>query len=130
LLRAFHRFFGVGPTQYLKLRRLNNVHCALQAHDCRQTTVTEVLTTWGVSELGRFAGAYKALFGESPSETLRKKTGAQGSRHLPGRRCGAHCQRRQTARRLKTGIAGIGVSSPASLAGSPASVVHTTCRPV
>jgi AraC family ethanolamine operon transcriptional activator len=128
LLRAFHRFFGVGPTQYLKLRRLNNVRCALQTHDCRQATVTEVLTTWGVTELGRFAGAYKALFGESPSETLRKKTGAQGPRHLPGSRCGAHCQRRQTPRRLKTGIAGIRVSSPASLAGSPASVAHTTGR--
>ena len=75
LLRAFHRFFGVGPTQYLKLRRLNKVHCALQAHDCKETTVTGVLTTWGVTELGRFAGAYKALFSESPSETLRKKTG-------------------------------------------------------
>jgi len=126
LLRAFHRFFGVGPTQYLKLRRLNNVHCALQAYDCRQTTVTEVLTTWGVTELGRFAGAYKALFGESPSETLRKKTGAQGPRHLPGSRRGAHCQRRQTQSRLKTSIAGIGVSSPASLAASPTSAVHTT----
>lgn len=110
LLRAFHRFFGVGPTRYLKLRRLNNVHCALQARDCRQTTVTEVLTTWGVTELGRFAGAYKALFGESPSETLRKKTAAQGPRHLPGSRCGEHRQRRHTPRRLKTGIAGIGVS--------------------
>jgi AraC-like DNA-binding protein len=78
LLRAFHRFFGVGPTQYLKLRRLNKVHCALQAHDCKETTVTGMLTTWGVTELGRFAGTYKALFGESPSETLRKKTGAKG----------------------------------------------------
>jgi AraC family ethanolamine operon transcriptional activator len=78
LLRAFHRFFGVGPTQYLKLRRLNKVHCALQARDCKETTVTGVLTTWGVTELGRFAGAYKALFGEAPSETLRKKTGAKG----------------------------------------------------
>jgi AraC-like DNA-binding protein len=77
LLRAFHRFFGVGPTQYLKLRRLNKVHCALQAHDCKETTVTGVLTTWGVTELGRFAGTYKALFGESPSETLRKKTGTK-----------------------------------------------------
>ena len=74
-MRAFHRFFGVGPTQYLKLRRLNKVHCALQARDCEETTVTDVLTTFGVTELGRFAGEYKALFGECPSETLKKKNG-------------------------------------------------------
>jgi AraC family ethanolamine operon transcriptional activator len=75
LLRAFHKFFGVGPTQYLKLRRLNRVHCALQAPDCNETTVTGILTTCGVTEFGRFAGAYKALFDEAPSETLRKKAG-------------------------------------------------------
>jgi AraC family transcriptional regulator, ethanolamine operon transcriptional activator len=79
LLRAFHRFFGIGPTQYLKLRRLNRVHCALQAPDGKESTVTGILTTCGVTEFGRFAGAYRALFGESPSETLRKKAGKRES---------------------------------------------------
>lgn len=79
LLRAFHKFFGIGPTQYLKLRRLNRVHCALQAPDCKDSTVTGILTTCGVTEFGRFAGAYRALFGESPSETLRKKAGKRES---------------------------------------------------
>jgi AraC-like DNA-binding protein len=76
LLRAFHKFFGIGPTQYLKLRRLNNVHYALQAAGCKGATVTGVLTNHGVTELGRFAGAYKSLFGESPSETLKRKAEA------------------------------------------------------
>jgi transcriptional regulator GlxA family with amidase domain len=78
LLRAFHKFFGVGPTQYMKLRRLNRVHCELQAPDCKQATVTGVMTTCGVTEFGRFAGAYRALFGESPSETLKRKLEAAG----------------------------------------------------
>jgi AraC family transcriptional regulator, ethanolamine operon transcriptional activator len=73
LLRAFHRFFGMGPTQYMKLRRLNRVHCELQAPDCKETTVTGIMTKCGVTELGRFAGEYRALFGESPSETLKRK---------------------------------------------------------
>lgn len=72
LLRAFHKLFGVGTTQYLKLRRLNRVHFALMASDCEVTTVAAVMAVHGVRELGRFAGTYKALFGESPSETLRK----------------------------------------------------------
>ena len=77
LLRAFHKFFGIGPTQYLKLRRLNNVHYALRASGCKETTVTGVLTGCGVTELGRFAGAYKALFGECPSETLKQQSEAK-----------------------------------------------------
>jgi AraC family transcriptional regulator, ethanolamine operon transcriptional activator len=78
LLRAFHQFVGVGPTQYLKLRRLNQVHHALQAADCGEATVTEILTTCGVTELGRFAGIYRELFGESPSETLKANAYTNG----------------------------------------------------
>jgi AraC-like DNA-binding protein len=73
LLRAFRKFYGMGPAQYMRLRRLNRVHCALQARDGKETTVTGVMTTCGVTEFGRFAGAYRALFGESPSETLKRR---------------------------------------------------------
>ena len=81
LLRAFHKFFGVGPTQYMKLRRLNKVHCELQARDGKETTVTGIMTNCGVTEFGRFAGSYRALFGESPSETLKRKLETAGRMH-------------------------------------------------
>lgn len=73
LLRAFHRFFGMGPTRYMKLQRLNRAHRELQTHECKERTVSGVMTNCGVTEFGRFAGAYRALFGETPSETLKRK---------------------------------------------------------
>ena len=41
--------------------------------ETEETNVTDVLFGHGVSELGRFASRYGALFGELPSETLRAK---------------------------------------------------------
>jgi AraC-like DNA-binding protein len=42
----------------------------LQA-DPSKSTVTRIVTDHGFWELGRFSVSYRALFGESPSETLR-----------------------------------------------------------
>ena len=64
--------------QYMKLRRLNRVHRELLAPDCKEATVTGVMTSCGVTEFGRFAGAYRALFGETPSQTLKRKLEATG----------------------------------------------------
>lgn len=62
---------GMGPKQYLLLRRLQLVHQELRKAKPEWTTVTEVATQYGFWELGRLAVAYKARFGQSPSATLR-----------------------------------------------------------
>jgi len=73
LRRAFNEYYGIGPVGYLQLRKLHQVHHALQAAELEETTVASVLFQHGVWELGRFASRYRQHFGELPSETLRAK---------------------------------------------------------
>ena len=64
---------GMGPKRYLLLRRMHLAQRALRSGDAESTTVTEIATKYGFWELGRFSVAYRSLFGESPSLTLRRR---------------------------------------------------------
>jgi AraC family ethanolamine operon transcriptional activator len=75
LYRAFHDLLDVSPKAYLRLKSLSAARARLLDAANRPTTVTQVALDHGFWELGRFSGAYRAMFGEAPSETLR---GAQG----------------------------------------------------
>lgn len=68
---VFLESYGVSPLQYLKLWRLNLARQRLRDGAREQTRVTDVALDCGFWELGRFAADYKALFGESPSQTLQ-----------------------------------------------------------
>jgi AraC family ethanolamine operon transcriptional activator len=68
----FKKTLGITPRQYLYGQRLHGVHRELQLRQPAERCVTEVATSWGFSELGRFAGDYRHLFGELPSATLKK----------------------------------------------------------
>jgi AraC-like DNA-binding protein len=63
---------GMGPIRFLTLRRMHLVRHALLSAVPSTSTVTGIATDHGFWELGRFAVAYRALFGESPSETLQR----------------------------------------------------------
>jgi AraC-like DNA-binding protein len=63
---------GMGPIRYLTLRRMHLARRALLRSDPSRATVTEIVTDHGFWELGRFSVAYRMLFGESPSRTLRR----------------------------------------------------------
>jgi AraC-like DNA-binding protein len=63
---------GMGPIRYLWLRRMHLAHSALKRGTPGATTVTAIATGCGFWEMGRFAGAYRKLFGEQPSVTLRR----------------------------------------------------------
>jgi AraC-like DNA-binding protein len=64
---------GMSAQQFLSRRRLYLTRRALLRSERAATTVTEIAMSYGIWELGRFAVAYKSLFGESPSATLRRQ---------------------------------------------------------
>jgi AraC-like DNA-binding protein len=70
LYLGFRECFGMSPMAYIRKLRLEAVHRDL----CRSraaTTVTDTATKWGFFQFGEFAAAYRAQFGELPSQTLR-----------------------------------------------------------
>src|SRR5262245_15401307 len=71
LRNAFYDVCTTSPKRYLRLLQLHQVRRALRAPS-EAATVTDVATLHGFFELGRFAGEYKALFGEVPSQTLHR----------------------------------------------------------
>lgn len=67
---GFQHFKGVSPMQFVRQLRLERARNALleAPSDVR---VAEIALDCGFTHLGRFAMAYKEIFGESPSDTLR-----------------------------------------------------------
>ncbi|GAA2888939.1 transcriptional regulator [Actinoplanes cyaneus] len=72
LQEGFRRHLGCTPMAYLQQTRLDRAHDTLREADPSLVTVAAVANRWGFAHLGRFASAYRARFGVSPSETLRR----------------------------------------------------------
>lgn len=68
---GFRQAVGISPQKYSRMIRLNGLHRLLRLAAPEAITVTAAARNWGFTELGRAAGYYRAMFGESPSETLR-----------------------------------------------------------
>ncbi len=72
LFKHFRAFKGMGPMTYLRRIRMDCAREALAAADPGDT-VTAIALRWNFHELGRFAGAYRRIYGETPSATLRRR---------------------------------------------------------
>ncbi|WP_324251758.1 anthranilate 1,2-dioxygenase regulatory protein AndR [Paraburkholderia gardini] len=69
---GFQRFRGVSPMQHLRRVRLARARDALLAAP-GEVRVADIALDCGFTHLGRFAIAYKKIFGESPSDTLKHR---------------------------------------------------------
>ena len=73
--RTLHKHFqerGLSPMRYVRERRFTRVREALLDAD-REASVTAIATGCGFSHLGRFAVEYRKRYGETPSQTLRRR---------------------------------------------------------
>lgn len=71
---AFRAHRGLSPRMTLAQFRLDRARERLMASD-PASTVSDVALLSGFAHLGRFAGAYRARFGETPSQSLRRRRG-------------------------------------------------------
>lgn len=72
LHRAFHSVLGETPQAYVQNLRLHRIRHRLASNAEVGCTIAMVANQWGISELGRLSGRYRALFGELPSRTLQR----------------------------------------------------------
>ena len=69
---AFLDAFSLTPQAFIRRRRFHAARWTLLAAHPEQTTVARAAAENGIYQLGRFAGEYARLFGESPSVTLAR----------------------------------------------------------
>jgi AraC-like DNA-binding protein len=72
LRNIFREFFGVGPMRLLKARQLHEIRIALLNASPGSATVGQIATRFGAFDPSLLARNYKALFGETPSQTLHR----------------------------------------------------------
>jgi AraC-like DNA-binding protein len=70
---GFRRHLDTSPMTYLREVRLRRAHLTLRQSDSSVTTVASVAYQWGFNNLGRFAAAHTARYGEPPATTLRRR---------------------------------------------------------
>ena len=72
LQEGFRRYLGISPMEYVREVRLRRAHLTLQQSDPSIATVASIAHQWGFTNLGRFAAAHTARYGETPVVTLRR----------------------------------------------------------
>ncbi len=70
IYNGFQSFRGTTPMKFILEMRLAKVREDLRI-GCPEKNVTDIATRWGFTQLGRFSVAYKKVYGESPSKTLK-----------------------------------------------------------
>ncbi|GAB2581208.1 hypothetical protein Aab01nite_58210 [Paractinoplanes abujensis] len=70
---VFRRYLDTTPTAYLRQVRLHHAHHDLRTADSTSgATVSAVGARWGFANHSRFTAEYRAAYGTTPSQTLRR----------------------------------------------------------
>jgi len=72
LEQMFHDYVGLSPARYVAVLHLNAMRRELLHASEDNLRVAELAKRYGIVHLGRFAGDYRQMFGELPSQTLRR----------------------------------------------------------
>ncbi|MBE0379965.1 helix-turn-helix domain-containing protein [Pseudoalteromonas prydzensis] len=68
---SFETILGINPLRFLRITRLNQIRRELSDPQINKPIAT-VAANWGFWHPGQFAKDYKQLFGENPSQTLKR----------------------------------------------------------
>lgn len=71
MFSAFKKFRGISPMSFLRNLRMQQVRKDLVNAEPAMR-VTDILMRRGITQFGRFAVAYKNIYGESPSQTIKR----------------------------------------------------------
>lgn len=79
----FHHCFGQGPAQYLQLRRLHAIHAVLKDLGSHAVSITDIFERHEYSYSTYALARYRAVFGETPSNTRARAVGTASARLTP-----------------------------------------------
>jgi len=72
LEHTFHDSIGLSPARYLTVLRLSAIRREFLHASDDSLFVADLVERYGIVHLGRFAVSYREMFGEMPSQTLRR----------------------------------------------------------
>ena len=70
---GFQEVLGVGPHAYIRAISLNGVRSQLKNADSPYASVQDAAAAYGFWHMSQFAVDYRQLFGERPSETIKRR---------------------------------------------------------
>lgn len=71
--RMVKSVYGISPRRLFIVAQMNQIRRELLTAGSHTSTVEAIANKWGVTNLGRFAGRYRAMFGERPYETMVRR---------------------------------------------------------
>ena len=76
---SFKDYFGTSPKRFIKALKLNAARDDLLAGSYGSEQVVEIASGLGFTHMGQFSTDYRHMFGEKPSETLRRNSSHIGA---------------------------------------------------